>query len=786
MIDIQEKQRLCQSCDYRRNYLCQLHGDDYRHLIKSRNTCKGWGNVETEVENMPSEQVVNTSLETKVEPSPLKVGFIVYGMSSGGIPRHILTLMEAPVTHSLRWSGVAIATQKNFDSDVANKIRRQCPIFSFDQSEHTTVSKNPFQKVVDRSDVIYMTGYTTPHPLFQETNFQNKLMVICAHGQCEGSTRQIEHLMRYSSRHALMSVSRAAVDRFPESLGDQVEVIYNGVDFTRCAPVRTREEVRNEWGVKPGVRTVGYIGRMANDKNVLAAAQAVKELGTEYHGICIGDGYAEEQLRRNFRNLCGDRCTIVDKIEDIGTALNALDCIVIASPAEGGPMIAAEAWVAGCPVVATQVGMIPELEAIHGKLTHSLPESPTATDLAKVVRMACEEKEVPQRARKVAWMTFNPSVMVKKFERLIQERIARDIRVGFCIETCSMGGVSRGIIALMDQGCPTLRWSGVGIHNAAHFDPETAKSILRHCPIYCSKDDPKFQGMVTIVPNPYQTIVDQSYAVKFWGAIHKRPEFDQINWGNTVVITTAHGQCEWTRQNVEVSLQYGNRRILYSVSERGKHCFPEHLRDRVNVVYNGLDMTRCIPQRKRIDLRQEWGVHSDAKLIAHIGRFAKDKNPLAAAQAVASLGWDYHALYVGEGCHSEEMVEQVKSICGNRVTFVPRTEDVGSIFAAIDCLVLASPSEGCPQVMMEAFGARCPVVSTRVGFLEEFEPEYGKLTVEVPFDPNPEQLAEAVREAIVNQEFIDKAFRCAMEKFNVRDHARAFEKMVLNGDIINR
>lgn len=45
LIDIKNKQQLCQDCPRRRHHFCNQHGDEVRRLVKSRATCEGWGNV---------------------------------------------------------------------------------------------------------------------------------------------------------------------------------------------------------------------------------------------------------------------------------------------------------------------------------------------------------------------------------------------------------------------------------------------------------------------------------------------------------------------------------------------------------------------------------------------------------------------------------------------------------------------------------------------------------------------------------------------------------------------
>ncbi|QDT40368.1 Putative teichuronic acid biosynthesis glycosyltransferase TuaC [Gimesia alba] len=720
---------------------------------------------------------VDGSREDYICKSSIKVGFILYDLAFGGISRQLLNLMEAPIMPHMEWAGIAISTFKNYDHDVGKRIKRFCNIYSIDEFS------NPFQEVINHSDVIYLTGYTQPHDLFDLTDFQDKTIITVAHGSCINSENQIRTALKYGKKHVHLAVSQETVNAYPEELHDTVHVIYNGVNISRCAPTIDRAKIRQAWGISETVTAIGYMGRMANDKNVLATAQAVKQLGEGYHAVYIGNGYAEVSLRSEIHKLCGPRCTILDKTEDIGSMLAALDRLIIASPAEGGPMVAAEAWLAGCPVISTPVGMIPELEKKHGTLTHRINLNPTPDELANAVKRSGFKSAEVQRAKSVAWRTFSPSKMLLEFENAVHFELAKT-RVGFCISTCSMGGVSRAIITLLNQSSNKIRWSGIAIQGPGTFDPETAREVLNHCPIYCSVDDPRFQGLVTIVPNAHQAVVNRSDVVNLWGSIATNPELDQTDWNRVVVISSAHGECEWTRKNIDVSLKYGKQHLLHAVSEGGKNCFPEWMRNSVNVIYNGLDFNRCIAKRDRSQLRSEWGIKDGVKIVGYIGRFENGKNPLAVVNAVREMGDDYHALLVGEGVHEQQVIEQAKQICGNKVTIIPRTEDIGSILGVLDCLVVVSPKEGGPQVTMEAFGAKCPVVSTRVGFLQDFEPEYGKLAIEVPFEPSLDQLAQAIKQADRNHQRVEMAYQVAVQKFDPSEYISSFESMILNGTII--
>lgn len=387
---------------------------------------------------------------------------------------------------------------------------------------------------------------------------------------------------------------------------------------------------------------------------------------------------------------------------------------------------------------------------------------------------------IKQRDTCVGWGNEQKPKPVKL---ITEDREPTDkIRLGICIPNCSMGGVTRGFLTMMNSPVDhDIEWSGIAIGNAGAFDPETAKRILQHCPIYSTKDDPKFEGLVTIVDNACQTIIDKSNVVKLWGYIQSNPEIDSTDWDSKPMLVVAHGQCEWTRKNLAVSLSKGSKHIMASVSPGGVKCFPEDVQDRVKVVYNGVDFSRCAPARDRDEVRREWGIGEDIKAVGYVGRFAKDKNPLATAKAVAKLGEGYHAVYVGEGYQEGKVIEEVKRLCGDRVTFVSRMEDVGTAYSALDCMVLASPSEGGPQTVTEAWLAGCPVVATPVGTIPGLESEHGLLTFGVPHEPTRRELAEAVREAVKGGGRVGLARRLAWEKFSSGRMVKGYEGVLRDG-----
>ena len=77
----------------------------------------------------------------------------------------------------------------------------------------------------------------------------------------------------------------------------------------------------------------------------------------------------------------------------------------------------AEAWASGIPVAATQVGMIPELEAIHGRLCVPLSNPPTSRELESILSRI--DSEVTARAYNAAIEHLTKERMAAEYAALI-------------------------------------------------------------------------------------------------------------------------------------------------------------------------------------------------------------------------------------------------------------------------------------------------------------------------------------------------------------------------------
>lgn len=143
----------------------------------------------------------------------------------------------------------------------------------------------------------------------------------------------------------------------------KVRVVRNGIDTGTFSPsAGAREQLRRELGVE---RTFVWlaVGRLAAPKDyptLLRAVALLKDRGLVL--LIAGEG----QLRGDLENLAhalgvDGQVSFLGVRRDMPRLMSAADAFVLSSVWEGSPLVVAEAMACELPVVATDVGGVPEL-----------------------------------------------------------------------------------------------------------------------------------------------------------------------------------------------------------------------------------------------------------------------------------------------------------------------------------------------------------------------------------------------------------------------------------------
>ena len=150
----------------------------------------------------------------------------------------------------------------------------------------------------------------------------------------------------------------------------KIEVIGSAVDLEKFTPPRDGTKFRREIGVGDEIPLIGNVGMIRPDKGQLElvkSAPLVLEKHPDARFVIVGQGTGILKRGINVRNAI-DRAGLADSIImagyrwDTPDVYAACDIIVIASlRTEASPIVLREAFASGRPVIATNVGDIPEI-----------------------------------------------------------------------------------------------------------------------------------------------------------------------------------------------------------------------------------------------------------------------------------------------------------------------------------------------------------------------------------------------------------------------------------------
>lgn len=181
---------------------------------------------------------------------------------------------------------------------------------------------------------------------------------------------------------------RELADKYRVTRRERITVLPLGLDLQPFADTpRKPGSFRQAWNIPADAPLVGISGRFVPVKNhalFLEAAALIRAQRPDAHFVMVGDGELRAEAEAQIAALgLGGAVTITGWQRDLTTAYADMDVFVISSVNEGTPVTVIEALAAGCPVVATQVGGLPDL--LEGGRFGALTPSGDADALASAV-----------------------------------------------------------------------------------------------------------------------------------------------------------------------------------------------------------------------------------------------------------------------------------------------------------------------------------------------------------------------------------------------------------------
>jgi glycosyltransferase involved in cell wall biosynthesis len=172
--------------------------------------------------------------------------------------------------------------------------------------------------------------------------------------------------------------------------------------------------------------------------------------------------------------------------------------------------------------------------------------------------------------------------------------------------------------------------------------------------------------------------------------------------------------------------------------------------ERVRVIIDGVDPAVFSPGSKE-SARQRLGLPSDRQHLLFVGNLVPVKGIdvlVAACGRLRNSAWQLHI--IGDGPQRAALQRAAAAAgIGQRVTFhgAITHENLPDWFRAADLFVLASRSEGVPNVLLEAMACGLPLVASEVGGIPEIA-DQGASRLVPP--ERPDALAEAITDMLAH------------------------------------
>ena len=199
--------------------------------------------------------------------------------------------------------------------------------------------------------------------------------------------------------------------------------------------------------------------------------------------------------------------------------------------------------------------------------------------------------------------------------------------------------------------------------------------------------------------------------------------------------------------------------------------------EKVPVIYNGVDLSRCMA-------KESYAAGETVKIV-HVGRFNEQKNHgrlLRSFEVLLSQHPHCHLNLVGDG----ELMESVKASAtelgiGETVTFLGSQSNVYPFLQEADVFVLPSDYEGMPMTIIEAMGTGLPIVATAVGGVPDMiENETSGLLVPCKEGAVAQAMARLVSDASLREKLGQKA-KADSARFSAEYMAEQYCKSYLAG-----
>lgn len=161
----------------------------------------------------------------------------------------------------------------------------------------------------------------------------------------------------------------------------------------------------------------------------------------------------------------------------------------------------------------------------------------------------------------------------------------------------------------------------------------------------------------------------------------------------------------------------------------------QYFGDNASVIYNGIDIEKIdlyCSTHSKADIRNRYGFSDEAYIFTMIGPLSKHKGQDFFIKAAQNLihycknenkNYEVHFLIVGhtepDSIYAKHCKDLISKEFSQNIHIYPPTDHIYDFYTLSDSIVIASTTEACPRVLLEAMSFAKPIFTTKVGGIPE-------------------------------------------------------------------
>ncbi len=576
---------------------------------------------------------------------------------------------------------------------------------------------NSFKPDIIHSHLFRATTWARISKLITKTNAK---LVTTIHGTETDIYHLIERLM-YSVSDFIIFPSNYLSKWYSNTItrldSQKLKILYPGVAINKAISYKKQERI-----------VIGTLSRLHPVKgidNLLNAAKILYQKNIPFEINIGGGGKGEENLIKLVKELGLEKiCNFVDNISNKAEYLEQLSIFAAPSRKEAFGINICEAMERSLPVIATNVGGIPEVikDGFTGILCE--PDNPKllAQNLESLINNFETRKKLGENGRIRVENLFNRANSMKEHLELY-ERLIKAKKIHFAISSRELGGGERLAINLIKN----LQKRGWEITATCAGNPLYSELLSMN--IKCSVASMRLGGILFAAKLLKDILINKPDVIS--SHLNKASLFSGILGKITGVkcVSHIHGL------NKKIYYQFSDKQIAVSSAVR-QHLLEQNANSETLVTINNcIDKpaigTRSFPDRLL-------NISITAKLHANKGHEWALK---AISENITKINIGKIHIF-GDGPERQNLEKLCNSLVNlkNHVVFHGFVNDPSQYYDDIDIALLPSLGEGIPLSLLEVMRLGIPCIATNVGGIPEIiingesgiliEPKDGKALIE--------------------------------------------------------